>query len=206
MPAERARRGASEAHRLSPDDWLDAAFDSVVAGGFDNVRVLALAQRLGVTRGSFYWHFTDHAALVDALLQRWQRRELDLIDHWEARGQEAPGDSLLSLLDVAMARPGAHFENMRFELALRDLGRSDARVASLLAQVDNRRLGLFEARFRTLTGDPRTATDLAALFYLAIVGAHQALSRPGNPPGLANYLAGVIGEYLVRRPGGLDTR
>ena len=54
-------RKRSETPRLSSDDWLDAAFRAVVEGGFDNVRVLVIAETLGVTRGSFYWHFTDHA-------------------------------------------------------------------------------------------------------------------------------------------------
>ena len=54
----------SDAQRLGREDWLDAAFDAVVDGGFDQLRVVALAQTLGVTRGSFYWHFADHADLV----------------------------------------------------------------------------------------------------------------------------------------------
>jgi AcrR family transcriptional regulator len=57
---------------MTRDDWLDAAFKAVTEDGFDHLRVLALADTLGVTRGSFYWHFADHAALVAALLERWQ--------------------------------------------------------------------------------------------------------------------------------------
>ena len=49
-PAAKAGR-PSEASRLNRDDWLNAAFDAVVEGGFERVRVLALAQSLGVTRG-----------------------------------------------------------------------------------------------------------------------------------------------------------
>ena len=73
-PAAKARK-RSETPRLTRDDWLDAAFKAVVDGGFDKVRVLVIAQALGVTRGSFYWHFTDHADLVTALIARWRERE-----------------------------------------------------------------------------------------------------------------------------------
>ena len=44
----------SETPKLNRDDWLDAAFNAVAEGGFDNVRVLVIADSLGVTRGSFY--------------------------------------------------------------------------------------------------------------------------------------------------------
>jgi hypothetical protein len=58
---------------------------------------------------------------------------------------------------------------------------------------------LFETKFQRLTGDPRAAADLASLFYLAIVGSNQALSRPDNPPQTKEYLKGIITRYLIRR-------
>ena len=68
----------AEGARLTRDNWLDEAFKAVVAGGFDNVKVLAIAEKLKVTRGSFYWHFTDHADLVGSLLMRWKLAQLEL--------------------------------------------------------------------------------------------------------------------------------
>jgi hypothetical protein len=65
--------------------------------------------------------------------------------------------------------------------------------------VDQMRLGLFESKFQRLTADPKAATDLAALFYLAIVGSNQALSRPANPPQTKDYLKHIISHYLIRR-------
>ena len=62
--------------RLSRDDWLDAAFEIVAEQGFDSVRVLTLAKSLDVTRGSFYWHFSDHAELIAGLIERWRTREI----------------------------------------------------------------------------------------------------------------------------------
>ena len=63
---------------------------------------------------------------------------------------------------------------MRFELALRGLGRRDPAVAKLLVEVDAARMALFESKFHRLTGDPKTAEELAVLFYLTIVGSNQA--------------------------------
>lgn len=193
----RKRAGAS---RLSREDWLDAAFAAVVEGGFDQARVLVLADRLGVTRGSFYWHFTDHAAMIRALLERWHGHENATNARLMAIESPDPADDLARLLEAALAHAGTDLENMRFELALRGLGRRDAEVAALLAEVDRQRMNLFEHKFMRLTADAQTAGDLAALFYLAIVGSYQALSRPNSPSSTKAYLMGVIKRYVIARP------
>jgi AcrR family transcriptional regulator len=190
-----------EVLRLTRDDWLDAAFSAVVDGGFDKARVLMIADTLGVTRGSFYWHFTDHADLIAALLARWRDRELALDERLrsDAHSTADPKADLEQLLEVALAHAGADLENIRFELALRGLGRRDPEVAEMLVLVDKARMGLFEQKFLRLTGDPKKASELAALFYLAIVGSYQALSRPVNPPQMSQYLMGLIASYLIHQ-------
>ena len=65
---------AKEGPRLKREDWLQAAFNAVVDGGVDKLKILTLAETLGVTRGSFYWHFADHAELLQATLQGCQVR------------------------------------------------------------------------------------------------------------------------------------
>lgn len=196
-PIKKQKR--TDSSKLTRNDWLDAAFNAVVEGGFDHVRVLALAQTLGVTRGSFYWHFTDHADLVAALLARWREQEAASEQLLQAAITDDPQAELEQLLDAALAHAGGDLENMRFELALRDLGRRAPAVATLLVDVDRTRLGLFESKFQRLTDDPKVAADLAALFYLAIVGSNQALSRPANPPQTKDYLKTIIAHYLIRR-------
>jgi AcrR family transcriptional regulator len=196
-PANKTRK-RSEAPRLTRDDWLDAAFKAVVDGGFDKVRVLVIAQTLGVTRGSFYWHFTDHADLVNALIARWREREVELDRSLQLEATPDPRTDLEHLLEAALAHAGTDLENMRFELALRGLGRRDPAVAKLLVEVDAARMALFESKFQRLTGDPKTAEELAVLFYLAIVGSNQALSRPSSPPQAKEYLKGIIARFLIR--------
>ena len=187
--------------RLSRDDWLDAAFAAVVEGGFDKARVLLISETLGVTRGSFYWHFTDHAELIAALLARWRDQELAMDRHWRSPAQSTddPQADLERLLAAALAHAGPDLENIRFELALRGLGRRDPGVARLLAEVDRARMAMFEQKFFRLTGDAGKSADLAALFYLAIVGSHQALSRPINPPQASAYLMGIVTHYLIHQ-------
>jgi AcrR family transcriptional regulator len=58
--------------RLGRDDWMGAARRALLTGGPEAVRVEALAADLGVTKGSFYWHFADRAVLLDALVAEWE--------------------------------------------------------------------------------------------------------------------------------------
>lgn len=193
-----------ESPRLTRDDWLDAAFMAVVDGGFDQARVLVIADKLGVTRGSFYWHFSDHADLITSLLKRWEMREIELDKRLQADNTDDPQSDIERLLDAALAHAGVDLENIRFELALRGLGRRSASVATMLVGIDAARMHLFEQKFLRLTGDEKTASELAVLFYLVVTGAHQALSRPTSPPQAKEFLKGIIASYLIHqqsRPG-----
>jgi AcrR family transcriptional regulator len=194
--ASSARKAPSPV-RLGQEDWLQAAFQSVVEGGFDNVRVLLLAERLRVTRGSFYWHFSDHAQLIEVLLARWRLLEQETQQRLLAIESRDPRADLAQVLEAALAHAGPDLENMRFELALRGLGRRDPAVARMLADVDQERMALFEHKFLRLTRSRKKAAELAALFYLAIVGSYQALSRPGADEVVKARLVALISGYLV---------
>ena len=142
---------------------------------------------------------TDHADLVQALLERWRAQEIERDLRLQAEASGDPQNDLERLLEVALAHAGANLENMRFELALRALGRRDPAVATMLLEVDRVRMTLFEQKFLALTKDQKTARELAALFYLAIVGSHQALSRPTSSPLAKAFFKNIIGHYLIQQ-------
>jgi AcrR family transcriptional regulator len=62
---------------LTAEAWAEAALEVIATGGLDAVGVEPLARRLGVTKGSFYWHFENRDALLRAALERWERAETD---------------------------------------------------------------------------------------------------------------------------------
>jgi len=70
-PADASKPRADRPARLSADDWAQAALDLIAEQGVAAVAVEPLARRLGVTKGSFYWHFRDRSELLQALLDRW---------------------------------------------------------------------------------------------------------------------------------------
>jgi AcrR family transcriptional regulator len=69
-PQRPAQSGNVKATR---EDWLDLALTALAVDGVDHVTVLALSERLGVSRSSFYWYFKNRGELLDALLDRWDR-------------------------------------------------------------------------------------------------------------------------------------
>src|SRR3954463_6258167 len=66
-----------ERTRLSAEDWESAALELIASQGVAAVAVEALARQLGVTKGSFYWHFPTREALVKAALERWETQDVD---------------------------------------------------------------------------------------------------------------------------------
>ena len=56
--------------QLDPERWIDVAIDVLAKEGVTGLRIEVLAKRCGVTKGSFYWHFKDRQALLDAVLER----------------------------------------------------------------------------------------------------------------------------------------
>lgn len=197
MPSSKAT--VVEPIRLTRDDWLDEAFRAVVSGGFDQVKVLSIAEKLKVTRGSFYWHFADHADLIGSLLMRWKLQQLALDVHLQANQSGDPIKDLNFVVDEAFSQAGAAMENLRFEQAMRAMSQQNVEAAQMLVEVDAARMALFQSKFFLIVNDQKKARDLAALLYLAIVGSYQALSRPVNPPNIRQYLQGLISHYLVEK-------
>ena len=193
-------KNVKESSRLTREAWLDAAFQAVVKGGFAEARVLTLAEHLGVTRGSFYWHFVDHAAMLDALVERWFNHQMQRVDLLVAQSSEDPMADLNELVDLQLTRIGSDLKATRFELALRGLARRNPTVDSLVQQVDEARMAMFAQKFERVTGNGPLAIEVALLFYLTIVGCHQALGRPSNPPDFKQTLKRIIVAHLVERP------
>ena len=58
--------------KVTRDDWLNVAMDVLVSDGVEQVKVMNLAERMAVSRSSFYWYFKSRQELLDALLAKWQ--------------------------------------------------------------------------------------------------------------------------------------
>ena len=119
--------------RLTRDDWLKAALRLCVTG-IDNVKVAPLAEQMGVTTGSFYWHFKNRRELLEALLKYWEREMTDVAIE-TARQFEGPAtDRILGLMGGVMTDRMA-----RYDLPIWQWAQSDARASRVFNRVLKKR-------------------------------------------------------------------
>ena len=138
--ADRPTGNSRDAARLGAADWIEAAFDMLAAQGVDRVSIVPLAKKLGVTKGSFYWHYKDRDELLMALLSQWRRRAtLQIIDRIES-ADESPAARLHRLLRLPFRSSSKSMRGADIELSIRLWGRTDPRAREALAEVDQLRL------------------------------------------------------------------
>jgi AcrR family transcriptional regulator len=176
--------------RLDADAWIAAAFDALANGGIDAVRVEPLAKTLGITKGSFYWHFADRRALVDAMLQAWTEGRIAAIREQASRRGE-PAAVLRELADLYMRNANAR--GLAIELAIRALARADDAAAKAVRSVDRERLAHVRELFSALGSTNADAQARAVLFYSYLFG--QSLLDPQAVPAAARDKA--INAMLV---------
>lgn len=193
------RNKASEREqKLSRDAWLDAAGAAIAEGGFDDVRVLTLAKRLGVTRGSFYWHFRDHAELIVSFLDRWRDRRLSELVYLSESGDEKATE-LRRIFTLALSEPAWNTRQMRVELAVRDFARRDANAAKIVAEVDRARIDHCAALLEKIMTDKEQAHDLALLLYVATIGGRVVLTGFRDGEAAINRIDHLIAEILTNK-------
>jgi AcrR family transcriptional regulator len=197
--AAKRRAPTPPAGTLDRDAWLAAATDAIAEGGFGAARILTLAQRLGVTRGSFYWHFRNHGDFVAQLLERWRDEQLRALASWRPDGGDAEADlrRAVRLLLADMARDG---RSLRVELAVQDFARRNPLAATVTVDVNRARTAQGLALFEALTGDRERARALTLLLYACITGARlmlAATARSEKIDAIAARLDRVIGDAII---------
>jgi AcrR family transcriptional regulator len=154
--------------RTPRSSWIEEGLRALAAGGPDGVRVELLARALGVTRGGFYWHFDDRRALLDEILDAWERGSVDeVIERVEGDG----GDARAKLRRLS-AFAASSDEPLRTDLAVRDWARRDHAVAERLQRVDNRRMEYLRSLFGAFCPDEDDVEARCMVFYSLWIGNH----------------------------------
>jgi AcrR family transcriptional regulator len=161
------------ATRTPASAWIDEGLRALAAGGPDAVRVESLARVLGVTKGGFYWQFHDRQALLEKLLDAWERMSVDeVIKRIEGQGGDAKAK--LRRLSRVASSPydllGA--DPLSIDLAIRDWARRDQWVARRLRRVDNRRMDYLRSLFGTFCEDEDDVEARCMLFFSLWIGNH----------------------------------
>jgi AcrR family transcriptional regulator len=181
---------------LTASDWAEAALQLVAEHGLSALTVSALAARLGVTKGSFYWHFPGRAELLAAALERWERRATD--ENIQALDAVPDHRRRLELILAAAAQPP---RSRSLYAALAEAA-EDPVVRRVLNRVASSRISYLEQCYAQLGFAPARAKAQAVFAYAAYRGLLQlAHEAPASLPGEWNAYAELVRSALVPAAG-----
>lgn len=150
--------------RLSADDWAQAALDLISEQGVAAVAVEPLARRLGVTKGSFYWHFPSRDALLRAALERWEVVEQETL-YGTLEVIPDPREKMRALFRMVAHEYPSHVVYSAVHKAA-----DHPIVQPIIERVSKRRLDYLTASFRQVGLNREDAQHRARLTYAAYIG------------------------------------
>lgn len=130
--------------RGSEELWLDAAYRMLIETGVDSVKVMPLAKRLNLSRTSFYGHFDSRAALLEALIDKWQAKNTGNLIAQTGAYAETIAEAIFNLFDCWL-NPDLFDDKLDF--AIRNWALSDPGLKPALEQTDNDRIDAIAAMF-----------------------------------------------------------
>jgi AcrR family transcriptional regulator len=152
----------ARANRLSVDDWIRAGYATIAEEGIKSLKVDRLCSRLGVTKGSFYWHFTDIASYRIALADAWGASRDEERRRFAAPTDTPPRERLSQMMSTLV---GAR--HWTLERAMREWARTDEEVAASVRAADGRvlvavRQAFLDYGFEAQEADLRASATFAA--------------------------------------------
>ncbi len=156
--------------RTPRSKWIEEGLQALAAGGPDAVRIEPLAQALGVSKGGFYWHFEDRGALLEEMLDAWERVSIDdVIERIESGGGDARA-KLRRLFELATSSETRGL--LKTDLAVRDWARRERAVAARLRRVDNRRMDYLRSLFGAFCPEEDDVEARCMLALSLFIGNH----------------------------------
>ncbi|MDT8319057.1 MAG: TetR/AcrR family transcriptional regulator [Xanthomonadales bacterium] len=175
---------------LSAADWERAALESIAEQGVQALAVEPLARRMGITKGSFYWHFPSRECLLEQALQRWE--EHDSRNLSKSLGEiHQPRDRLTSFFRRVVREKLTH--EVYSELCS---AAGHPQVAPVLERVAERRMEHLSAAFEELGMEPATARNRARMTYSVYLGFLQ-LQRQHQTPHLSSQEFDAYIEHVI---------
>lgn len=175
--------------QLSAADWLDLGLKVLATKGFTALKAEPLAKAIGVSRGSFYWHFADIGAFHVAVLNHWREIAAEqVISGVEA----AAGEPLAVLLRRTFGT------KLHLERAVRSWATSDATARQAVQAIDRRRLDYVANLLGEAGLGPAVAQARAQILYWAFLGF--ALSDRPLPKPQHDLVVDELIRMALREP------
>lgn len=159
-------------NKISADAWLDEALQALAGQGWQAVAVEPLAKKLGVTKGSFYWHFKNRGELVTQLLSFWEQIEERYIQEYQARFVDA--DIFLKEVLTILIQDEL---NKRVFLALNQ-NKDNGEISVVYDRAVKRRVSLFESVYVQMGVRKSQAKEKSLQTYCSYLGLIQLLVNP----------------------------
>lgn len=160
MSSEAAARGSAEL-------WIEAAFQALLDGGVDAVKILPLAKKLKLSRTSFYWFFDDREKLLAALITRWRDKNTGAIVRQSAAYAETIVEAMLNVCDCWL---NPQLFDARFEFAMRSWALQSAEVLGEVRMGDKCRIEAITSMLVRFGQEPEAAEVHARATYLTQIG------------------------------------
>lgn len=144
--------------RLGRADWLAQALGTLSREGAGALQVESLARSLGVTGGSFYWHFRDRQDLLDSVIDHWSMRMIGALTEFNAQVPGPTANRLLALMEDIVSN-----DRGRFDTAMRVWALSEGKAALAVHKVDEFRLDFLGGLFVEMGFDALEAAARARM-------------------------------------------
>jgi len=176
-------------NKLTREEWVEAAWAALVHGSVEDIKVDVLAKELGVSRGSFYWHFKKREDLITAVLDRWigQLGVSDRITPLCGQTQE-PGEKLWIMYEYVVKNISGPQS-----IILRSWTKMPARLRKYIVEEDKRRLDIVSGLFEELGFDAEASARWANIYLSLIVSE---FLRNGSRP-LKERLAAARAQHQI---------
>jgi len=182
--------------RGSEEVWLDAAHRMLIESGVESVKVMSLAAALNMSRTSFYWHFSDRGALLDALIERWRAHNSgNLIAQTELYA-ETITEATLNLFDCWV---DPELFDARMDFAIRNWAHHSVELKQILEQTDQERIDAIQAMFSRFGFSDKQADVRAHTVYYTQVGYISMMVEEALPERLERMPA-YVETYAGRYP------
>ena len=187
------RSGSLGNTKVTRDDWLNLALDTLISEGVEAVRILALGQKLNVSRSSFYWYFKSRQDLLDQLLDYWRNNNTRFIlEH----AQHSAATITQAVLNVFECWVDETLFNPRLDFAIRAWSRQSANVHAIVNDEDDKRVAAIRDMFMRHGYEEMDAFVRARVLYFVQIGYYSLeIDEP-----MSNRLA-LVPAYLVTHTG-----
>jgi AcrR family transcriptional regulator len=182
--------------KATRDDWVGAALEVLIEHGVAAVKILPLAERLGVARSSFYWYFTNRDQLLDVLLEHWQDTNTRTVVEHASRPTT---DITRAVLAVFECWTDESLFDARLDFAVREWARRSVDVEQAVREADEARSDAIAAMFERHGYDCRDSLVRARVLYFSQIG-YYAMELGESLETRLSYAADYVEVYTGEVP------